>query len=216
MERKPTLIFDGDCSFCRVWIKGWKERTGNQVTYIPFQQSGILEKYQISESDAKKAIHLISPSGERLQSSFHLCSSYGLFAVMTTSRPEIVIEGSEDGIEWKEYEFHYKPGNPNSSPRFVAPHQPRLDWQMWFAAMQLPPNWVLNFMIRLLQGSPEVIKLLKHNPFPIHPPRLIRAAYYKYQIATLEEHRDQKLWWRREKLGLYFPPCQLTDQEEAA
>ncbi|HEY5281768.1 MAG TPA: lipase maturation factor family protein [Polyangia bacterium] len=29
----------------------------------------------------------------------------------------------------------YKPGDLNHRPAFVAPHQPRLDWQMWFAAL---------------------------------------------------------------------------------
>lgn len=68
-------------------------------------------------------------------SPFRSINTYGLFAVMTTSRPEIIIEGSNDGELWKPYEFKYKPGDPNRRPGFVAPHQPRLDWQMWFAAL---------------------------------------------------------------------------------
>src|SRR5439155_18966036 len=62
-------------------------------------------------------------------------NTYGLFAVMTTKRLEIVIEGSNDGKEWLPYEFKYKPGDVNRRPGFVAPHQPRVDWQMWFAAL---------------------------------------------------------------------------------
>jgi predicted DCC family thiol-disulfide oxidoreductase YuxK len=77
---------------------------------------------------------------------------YGLFAVMTTRRPEIVVEGSDDGRTWKEYEFRWKPGDVRRRPGFVAPHQPRLDWQMWFAALgSLEENpWFLNFLARLL------------------------------------------------------------------
>ena len=37
--------------------------------------------------------------------SLRLTSRYGLFAVMTTTRPEIVFEGSEDGASWREYEL---------------------------------------------------------------------------------------------------------------
>jgi hypothetical protein len=43
-------------------------------------------------------------------SPLRMVNRYGLFAVMTTSRPEIVIEGSVDGQTWREYEFRYKPG----------------------------------------------------------------------------------------------------------
>jgi hypothetical protein len=57
---------------------------------------------------------------------FRSINSYGLFRVMTTKRPEIVIEGSDDGVTWKEYEFKWKPGDVNRAPAFVAPHMPRL------------------------------------------------------------------------------------------
>jgi predicted DCC family thiol-disulfide oxidoreductase YuxK len=112
-------------------------------------------------------------------------NSYGLFAVMTTSRHEIMVEGSDDGREWRAYEFKDKPGDLNQRPGFVAPHQPRLDWQMWFAALgryQQNP-WFINFCVRLLQGQPEVLALLKTNPFPVAPPRYIRAMVYDYHFT---------------------------------
>ena len=65
-------------------------------------------------------------------------SGYGLFAIMTTNRREIVMEGSYDGVEWQEYEFRYKPGDEMRAPPSNIPHQPRLDWQMWFAALDDP------------------------------------------------------------------------------
>src|ERR1019366_2863005 len=68
-------------------------------------------------------------------SSFGIVNGYGLFAVMTTTRPEISIEGSNDNVEWQPYVFKYKPGPLNRAPGWVAPDQPRLDWQMWFAAL---------------------------------------------------------------------------------
>ncbi|EHH65963.1 hypothetical protein EGM_02842, partial [Macaca fascicularis] len=65
-----------------------------------------------------------------------LANSYGLFRRMTGlgGRPEVVLEGSYDGHHW-EIEFMYKPGNLSRPPPVVVPHQPRLDWQMWFAAL---------------------------------------------------------------------------------
>src|SRR5262249_33118792 len=99
-------------------------------------------------------------------------NSYGLFAMMTTSRPEIIIEGSDDGMHWIEYEFKYKAGDLARRPGFVAPHQPRLDWQMWFAALERYQEnpWFVRFLIRLLEGSPDVLALLANDPFPDAPP----------------------------------------------
>ncbi|MCP3139847.1 lipase maturation factor family protein [Pyxidicoccus sp. QH1ED-7-1] len=135
---------------------------------------------------------------------------YGLFSVMTVERPEILVEGSDDGEHWKEYSFRFKVGDPERPPRQVAPHQPRLDWQMWFAALGSPPGWFISFLARLLEGSPEVLGLLEGNPFPDGPPRMVRAVLYDYQMADLEERRRTGAWWRRERLGLYLPPLSLA------
>jgi hypothetical protein len=62
-------------------------------------------------------------------------NSYGLFRVMTTTRPEIIVEGSLDGKTWHPYAFKYKPSNPKQSPQFAGPHMPRIDWQMWFEGL---------------------------------------------------------------------------------
>jgi len=139
-------------------------------------------------------------------------NSYGLFAVMTTGRREIIVEGSDDGTIWKAYEFKYKPGDVNRRPPFVAPHQPRLDWQMWFAALgdyQQNP-WIGNFCLRLLQGSPAVLVLLDKNPFPTHPPRYVRAECYEYHFTSMAERQNTGAWWKREFIGEYLPPISLT------
>jgi predicted DCC family thiol-disulfide oxidoreductase YuxK/uncharacterized membrane protein len=143
-------------------------------------------------------------------------NGYGLFAVMTPKRDEIIIEGSDDGVNWLPYEFKYKPGDVNRRPAFVAPFQPRLDWQMWFAALgnyQQNP-WFVNFCIRLLQGSPEVLTLLDKNPFPKHPPHYIRAGFYDYQFTNFAERRGSGAWWKRELAGEYLPPISLSDLQK--
>jgi predicted DCC family thiol-disulfide oxidoreductase YuxK len=134
-------------------------------------------------------------------------NGYGLFAVMTTSRPEILIEGSDDGASWQAYEFRWKPGDPARRPAFVAPHQPRLDWQMWFAALgSYEENpWLIQFLRRLLEGSPDVLRLVARNPFPAGPPRYLRAVVYGYQFTTPAERARTGAWWRRELKGLYCP-----------
>jgi hypothetical protein len=139
---------------------------------------------------------------------FYYVNGYGLFAVMTTSRMEIIVEGSNDGKEWHEYKFKYKPGALNVPPLWVAPHQPRLDWQMWFAALSDCRNnvWFLNFAFRLLQGSPDVLSLLAFNPFPSAPPHYIRAEFYQYKFTDFATRAKTGNYWQREYVGHYLPP----------
>jgi hypothetical protein len=147
---------------------------------------------------------------------FRTFNRYGLFAVMTTSRPEIIIEGSNDGVAWLPYEFKYKPGDVKRRPSFVAPHQPRLDWQMWFAALgdYRHNPWLVNFCQRLLEGSGPVLRLLEHNPFPHAPPRYMRAVVYDYHFTDFATRRQTGAWWRRQERGPYLPPLSLPNAGE--
>lgn len=125
---------------------------------------------------------------------------YGLFAVMTKHRDEYTIEGSLDGKTWKTYRFRWKPGDVQRPPPIAGPHMPRLDWQLWFAALRSkPPWWMLRFLDSLLQNKKPVLRLLAHNPFPKTPPRWVRAVRYRYTFAPWG---SSKAWWKREKRGI--------------
>jgi predicted DCC family thiol-disulfide oxidoreductase YuxK len=149
---------------------------------------------------------------------FQIVNPYGLFAVMTTTRPEIGIEGSADGIEWREYVFRYKPGPLSRPPRWNIPHQPRLDWQMWFAALgNIRENpWMISLMRRLLEGTPSVLALLDSDPFAGAPPRYVRARIYDYRFADRRTHSATGQWWERRLEGDYFPAISLQDFTQAA
>jgi hypothetical protein len=152
----------------------------------------------------------LPPGGEaimRAADPLRIVNSYGLFAVMTTTREEIVVEGSNDGVNWKAYEFPYKPGNVYRWPPIVAPYQPRLDWQMWFAALGSYQNnrWFVNMILRLLQGEPSVLRLFSYNPFPKAPPKYVRAITYSYTFT----HFGDRAWWAREGTGTYLPAVSL-------
>jgi lipase maturation factor 1 len=138
---------------------------------------------------------------------FRIVNGYGLFRVMTKNRGEIVIEGSVDGVEWTPYEFKWKPGDVKRAPGWCAPHQPRLDWQMWFAALEAPEQnpWLAGLIVRLLEGSRDVTGLLAHDPFPDKPPHHIRAMFYRYSFTTPEERRQTGAWWKRQELREYLP-----------
>jgi len=140
-----------------------------------------------------------------------IVNTYGLFAVMTTARTEIIIEGSDDGVHWREYAFKYKPGDVRRPPLWNIPHQPRLDWQMWFAVLGTPSqnHWFLLLLQRLLENAPVVSALLGCNPFPHKAPLYVRALLYEYRFSSREEKEDTGAWWARQPEGIYYPATAL-------
>ncbi|HEX7792792.1 MAG TPA: lipase maturation factor family protein [Vicinamibacterales bacterium] len=146
----------------------------------------------------------------------HLVNTYGAFGSITRVRNEIVLEGTDEptitsGTAWHEYEFKGKPGNPALRPPQIAPYHLRLDWLMWFAAMGAPEeqSWFPALIVKLLQGDPATLGLLRSNPFPGRPPRYLRGLYYEYRFTTPEEHRQNGDWWTRKLIGVYFGPATL-------
>ena len=141
---------------------------------------------------------------------FDPVNAYGAFAWMTKTRAEIVVEGSADGVTWLAYEFPWKPGDVTRRPDFVAPWQPRLDWQMWFAALGTcgENTWVLALQQRMLTGTSEVLALFEKNPFPGTPPRMMRTRVFEYRFAPWGE---KGVWWSRTETGPYCPAVMLGE-----
>lgn len=149
-------------------------------------------------------------------STFHLVNRYGLFAIMTTKRFEIVIEGSDDGEEWKEYLCWFKASEITRRPRRISPFQPRIDWQMWFLPFDSfeSASWFHQFLYHLLKGTPEVLQLLRDNPFPNHAPKYIRTLMYDYEFSTQEQKKNHGWWWQRKLIGLFSPVMSLGTVHE--
>jgi hypothetical protein len=181
------------------------------IVVVPITAAAADARLSRGRTDAPRFVHFLREKLDEVREwlqPFRTFNSYGLFASMTVTRPEIIIEGSNDGREWQPYEFRWKPGDLSRPPGFVQPHQPRLDWQMWFAALRPPqrrPIWFDRFMRRLHQGSPAVLRLLENNPFPEGPPRYVRAVLYRYNFTNWEERRETGQWWKRVQLGPYSP-----------
>ncbi len=140
-----------------------------------------------------------------------IANHYGPFATTTTTRPQIVVEGSNDGKTWRPYVFRYYPGPVDRRLWWNIPHQPRLDWQMWFAAYGSAPQnpWFGQLARRLLEGSTSVTGLLALDPFPGAPPKYVRAQLYEYRFAAPAEGVPRGQWWSRRPAGLYFPQASL-------
>ncbi|XP_004700668.1 lipase maturation factor 2 [Echinops telfairi] len=203
-------------------VRGWLWKLWSAVQLFVFGVATValftisLVPYSYMEPDTHGRLlpvaHRLFSSVEHLQ----LANSYGLFRRMTGlgGRPEVVLEGSYDGQHWTEIEFMYKPGNMSRPPAVVTPHQPRLDWQMWFAALgpHTHSPWFAGLVHRLLQGQESVIRLVQSDPsrYPFHkqPPTYIRAQRYKYWFTQPEE---QSRWWRRQWVEQFFPPVTLGD-----
>lgn len=136
---------------------------------------------------------------------FDTINGYGAFARMTKSRAEIILEGSDDGATWTPYEFPWKPGALDRRPGFIAPWQPRLDWQLWFASLGTCQDntWVLTVQQRLLEGQPEVIALFEQAP--ARPPRFLRTRSFEYRFAP----PGSSDWWVRTETGPYCPAVML-------
>ncbi len=130
---------------------------------------------------------------------------FHIFPTMQTERQELEIQGSYDGRNWQSYIFKYKPGPVARAPRFNVPHQPRLDWMMWFIPPQsgMDDFWFRQLLRRLREGSPQVLSLLEYNPFEQRPPRYLRVLSYRYHFTTPEQRKQTGNWWTREYLGVF-------------
>ena len=138
-------------------------------------------------------------------SHFGVGNVYHIFPTMQTERHELIIEGSHDGQQWYPYLFNYKPHELDRRPPFNIPHQPRLDWMIWFVPPRNPDSlyWFDRFMHSLWRGNPQVTGLLRYNPFPDRPPQFLRVLAYRYNFTTPQERDETGHWWKAEYLGLF-------------
>ncbi|MCH2132186.1 MAG: lipase maturation factor family protein [Phycisphaerales bacterium] len=171
-----------------------------------------------------------SPRQRPALAGWHLVNGYGLFRVMTKTRPEILIEGSADGVTWEPYVFRWKPGPLDRAPAWCQPDMPRLDWQLWFDGLDYEYLAKAGVLDRRLAGIPsvdgsqvlpdlvralaedraDVIDLLESSPFPAgEPPRYLRWHLDLYRFTTSSQRDETGDWWTRERL-YSSPPLSLN------
>ncbi|MFM1891104.1 MAG: hypothetical protein RLZ44_181, partial [Pseudomonadota bacterium] len=144
----------------------------------------------------------------------HIVHRYHVFPTVDSERIELEIEGTADGVHWQPYRFRYKPGDPSTMTAFVVPHQPRIDWLMWFVPKSpVFLDWFDRFLGRLLAGEPTVLAQLAHNPFAAAPPQALRISWYRYRFTDPATRERTGNWWQREYLGPFFP---LPARQQAA
>jgi hypothetical protein len=146
-----------------------------------------------AEGHALKLVRLTEP--------FRLVDTYHLFAAITTERIEPVFE-ERDGGEWRRLGMRWQPSDPMRRPRFVAPHQPRLDFQLWFyglAWQRRAPEYVVNLIDRLC-SDPDAVAGFFTEP-PARAPEAVRLSYYKSRFTTADERRATGAWWVHDLAG---------------
>jgi len=207
-RRKTAPAAEPDPAALRAARWPWPATLGLTLIVVPLTLIPFLLTLRVSQSWSAPVLAVYS-----WVQPLRTFNNYGLFAVMTPTRPEIIVQGSEDRLTWRDYEFKYKPGDLTRAPGFVAPYQPRLDWQMWFAALERPRDnpWFWRFELGLLQNSPPVLALLGRNPFPTAPPKYVRALLYEYHFTDRAARRATGQWWEREYKSVYIPPLSLAD-----
>ena len=166
----------------------------------------IMGWYRIAASEGRPPSG-VSATVTRWAAPFHSVNRYGLFARMTTTRPEIELQGRMEGGEWESYVFRWKAGPLDRRGRWAIGHMPRLDWQMWFASLSSYEHnaWLLHFMTRLHQAEPDVLALLADDPFNGQKPTLVRALLYEYRFVSFDTWLAGEGWWVRERVGHYAP-----------
>jgi hypothetical protein len=184
---------------------------------VPMQRTAWVVATIIAVFSLQPVINMVSPA-QIMNTSFNaldLVNTYGAFGSVGRERLNIVFEGTDDPpgprAVWKEYPYCALPVALNRRSPQIAPYQPRLDWQMWFAAMSTPDQypWTLHLVWKLLHNDPGALSLFGGNPFPNKPPRYIRAVLYKYEFAP--SGNPEGNWWKREQLALWLPPLSADD-----
>lgn len=166
----------------------------------------------VSALDAIAAFAPTPPAWERLvaplqeiYAPWRLINTYHLFGHITRERIEPEIQVESNG-EWRAFDLRHKPGPERRAPDIVAPHQPRVDFQLWFYGLSFQrgmPAYVATLLDRLC-NDPTAVQSLFAEPLP-PAPQAVRLAFWRYRFSPPQE---REAWWTRTLLGtMPFVPC---------
>lgn len=190
----------------------------NEIPSRPMLTTAWIVTAVVALLSLQPTFNLLSP-GQVMNTSYDpldLVNTYGAFGTVGQQRLNVIFEGTmdenpNDSTQWKPYVYRGLPVYLDKRPPQIAPYQLHLDWQMWFASMSSPEEypWVYNLVWKLLHNDPNAINLFAANPFKDKPPRFVRAVLYRYNFA--KPRNSKKLWWNREKIGIWLPPMSVSD-----
>ena len=193
---------------------GWRDRLSRGLSVLAIIFYGTLslvEGYAQfgGARDAGKSenpfLDLLAPVRARYQP-LRLINNYHLFAAITRERIEPEFQTRTDDAQWTAHHLHHKPGDPLRRPDWVAPHQPRVDFQLWFHGLSFRRNTpaYVTVLVDRLCHDPAAVASLFTSPLP-RSPATVRIAYWQYHFTTPAERQKSGAWWRRELLGAIRP-----------
>ena len=145
---------------------------------------------------------------------WNLVNTYGAFGYIGKERYELVVAGTRDEVisddtQWKEYEFIAKPTDIDRGLPLIAPYQPRLDWQIWFAAQSTSSRhgWLIHLIWKFLHNDEGALGLIAFNPFPDKPPTFIKIDRYDYNFEKpFSDHT-----WQRSYINSWLGPVHVNN-----
>jgi hypothetical protein len=215
----PALACFDDRVLVRLFPASWIERTEtHRPASTVHRRAAIAYAVVVAVLSINPLLNFFSPE-QAMNRSFdplHLVNTYGAFGSVGKVRHEVILEGTsaptiDEHTEWKTYELPCKPGDVHRRPCWISPYHRRLDWQMWFAALNPPGRepWILHLIEKLLEGDRSVMGLFANDPFAARPPTWVRAQFYRYEL--LSPWSSESAYWRRELVGPYLPPLARDD-----
>jgi hypothetical protein len=132
---------------------------------------------------------------------FRVANVYRLFGHITRERIEPQVELLVDG-QWSEHDLVYKPGDVMRAPPLVAPHQPRVDFRLWFYGLSFRrgmPQYVRTLLDRLCTDR-EVVQPLFEAPLPAQV-TAARLAFFSYRFTSPAQRAETGAYWTRQRLG---------------
>ncbi|MBW2413368.1 MAG: lipase maturation factor family protein [Deltaproteobacteria bacterium] len=142
---------------------------------------------------------------EPLQSAwepFRLVNTYHLFGHITRERIEAEFQ-TRQGDTWTPHDFWYKAGPLDRAPPFVAPHQPRVDFRLWFYGLGFRrgvPRYAGTLLHRMCT-DPAAVEPLFTSPLPASP-EAVRIVFGRYHFTTPDEREATGAWWKRRWLAM--------------
>jgi len=142
---------------------------------------------------------------------FHSANEYNLYATIGSIRYGVEFTGSDDGGRtWRTYEFKYVAQRVDRICPFIAPWFPRFETTIRNLDFGENKQWLFQSVAaQLIAGNPDVTGLFPRNPFPGHPPTMIRMRYYRLAFTDFATYRKTGHYWRKEYKGDYLPMIYL-------
>lgn len=130
---------------------------------------------------------------------FRLVNAYHLFGHVTRERIEPEFQ-TRQGDTWTAHHFWYKPGPLDRAPPFVAPHQPRVDFRLWFYGLGFRrgvPEYA-GVLLHRMCTDPAAVQPLFTEPLPPRPDA-VRIVFARYHFS---DGSEPGAWWSRSWLGM--------------